>query len=120
MDQRSRDVPTERDELGVARSRTGLYFPVRHAQDLDIEHDPGPFRVQVDIVMGIPDDEVSFEHELEVDSGALTIGDPEGEELIEAPPGRYRVCVGLDEVEHAEYVRIWLSPQRDNQGDTDA
>jgi hypothetical protein len=115
MDASSTDVPTQPAESGVATTDAGLMVPVRHAQDVDYEgvgpdEAVPPFEVEVEVRAGPPNGPVSTEHTVRITSGALTIGDADDEIRVAVEPGGVRIAVYLDDLRHAERVRIWLTP----------
>ncbi|MGH9153441.1 MAG: hypothetical protein ACRD03_13810 [Acidimicrobiales bacterium] len=116
MDSDSADVPLRLDDSGVARSPTGMAFAVRHAQDVEAvglapDEPVPPFVVEVRVLPGPPDRATTVEHEIRVDSGAITVGDAEAEERLEVAPGEFLVSILLDDPAHAEHVTIWLTPE---------
>jgi hypothetical protein len=115
MDRDASKVPSLTDSV-VSASPFGLAVKVLHSQDVDLSGADGiipPAQVRVEVRVGDgPPADALFSGEIDIPSGALTVGDAEQEDTVEIGPGRWAVQVDCAPREFAETVRIWLQAAR--------
>ena len=115
-DARAEYTPLEFQAGPVAATSTALAIRVRHASDVEFKGLPADaivpeFAVNVTVAAGpSPDVPLAFDGVVAVPSGTLLLGDADQEDALPIEPGRYRVQVWLDDSDHAENVRIALTP----------
>ena len=91
---------------------------VRHAQDVDDEvldalHDDDEVpdaEVAVSVHWGpLVDGKPVDEGVIAVHSGRVSVGDADHENSFSVAPGRWHVQIGLEPIQHAERIDVWLS-----------
>lgn len=116
MDRDASDVPSLGDAPVSAWGR-GLAVKVLHAQDVDATGyladaavSPAQVEVQMRIGSALQPGAETFRGAIDVPSGVLTVGDAEREDALAIGPGRWTVEIDCTPPDHAEIVRVWLSP----------
>jgi hypothetical protein len=109
------DFPGLEPGSSISASGNAISLLVRHAQDFDFTNEElDGAVVHVDLFFGIANMPCDFDDFIELPSGRLTVGDADDEEVVDLPADVYRVQISLDQPNHAEYVRIWLSQRTTN------
>lgn len=109
----TREFPSlDRDNV-IVSSDSAIVVPVRHAQDV-ANPDDSEFLVELECTEGSTGrDDVSFDGSILIRSGRLSIGDADHEDTMIVTPGRWRVQVDTQPIEHPEHVSVWFSPADD-------
>lgn len=108
-------VPELLDVGSFAATATGVTVSVRHAQDIDSVGAPADgvlpqFSVTVACYVAVsPARTTHFDTVIDVQSGAVTIGDADHEDSVQLVRGCWRVDIATAPVDFPEHVDIWLN-----------
>jgi hypothetical protein len=112
-DRDAQRVP-ELSEGPVSTTADGLAIGVLHAADVDLtgyreDEEVPPALVTVEVILGgAAPSGSTFNGTLRLDSGLLSIGDADEEEVIETGVGTWRVAVICQPHDFPDHVTIWL------------
>ena len=110
------DIPVTTEPGPVVATDTAVAICVRDASDVEVDgmadaEEVPQVVVNVSVTAGpSPHSPLAFDGVVAVPSGTLLLGDAEHEQALPVGPGTYRVQVWLDDRDHAENVRIALTP----------
>jgi hypothetical protein len=101
----------ERD-TAIVSSDSAVVMLVRHAQDV-VDPDDEELLVEVHCTAGSTGrDDLTFDGDILVSSGRLSIGDADHEDTLIVAPGPWRLQIAAEPIEHPERVTVWFSPAR--------
>lgn len=106
----TQEIPSPDRDNAIVSSDSAVVVQVRHAQDV-ADPDDSEFLVEVRCTEGSTDRiGMSFDGDILIPSGRLSIGDADHEDTIIVTPGRWRLQVDTQPVERPERVSLWFSP----------
>jgi len=106
----TQDIPSPNRDNTIVSSESAVVAMVRHAQDV-VNPEDDEFLVEVQCSAGVAGrDEVSFDGDIFISSGRISVGDADHEDNVSVEPGRWRLQIAVEPIEHPERVKVWFSP----------
>lgn len=106
----TQEIPSLDRDTSIVSSGSAVVILVRHAQDV-VDPDDAEFLVEVQCTAGSTSrDDVSFDGDILISSGRLSVGDADHEHTVIVDPGRWRLQIAAEPIEHPERVTVWFSP----------
>lgn len=105
----TQDIPSPDRDNAIVASDSTVVAKVRHAQDVLNPQDE-EFLVEVQCTAGEADRaDVSFDGDIDVASGRISVGDADHEDRLIVEPGRWRLQIAVEPIDHPERVQVWFS-----------